>query len=101
MTDIFLDSARSKMDFAGVLEIDDESAYFYLCSIDGMGGSKIIESINIGRDACERPESDFQIFWNEGEDMLAILVGNEVRGVFQLGEGSGSNPNYGDRCENP
>lgn len=48
MTDIFLDSARSKMDFAGVLEVDDETAYFYLCSIDGMGGSKIIESINVG-----------------------------------------------------
>lgn len=91
MTDIFLDSARSKMDFAGVLEVDDETAYFYLCSIDGMGGSKIIESINIGSDVCDRPDSDFQIFWNEDEDLLAVLVGEEVRGAFELKEGSGSN----------
>src|SRR5690349_10371367 len=91
MTDIFLDSARRKMDFAAVLEVDDEAAYFYLCSIDDIGGLKIVESINIGRNFCNMPESDFQISWNEGENFVAILFDGEILGAFQLEDGSGSN----------
>jgi hypothetical protein len=84
MPEIFLDSARSKMDFAGVLEVDDDTVYFYLCSIDGFGGSKIIDSINIGGEFCGKSESDFQICWNDREDLLVIIVENKVRGAFQI-----------------
>ena len=90
MTDIFIDSARRRMDFAGVLEVDDETAYLYLCSIDGMGRSKIIDALNLGSDACDKPEADFQILWNEDEDLLVAVVGGEIRGGFRL-EGVGSN----------
>lgn len=44
--------------------------------------------------ACDRPESDFQICWNESEDVLAILVAGEVLGVFKIEEKFGSNPTF-------
>lgn len=90
MTDIFIDSARSQMDLAGVLEVDDETAYPYLCSIDENGGQKVIDALSLGNDVCDKSESDFQILWNDNENILVVVVGGEIRGGFQL-DGVGSN----------
>lgn len=89
MTDIFIDAARMKGDYAGVIEVDDETAHFYLCAVDGKGGSKIVAAINMGSDICQKSESEFEIGWSNDEDIVAALVNDEVYAAFELEEGHG------------
>lgn len=94
MTDIFIDSARTSCDLAGVIEIDDETAIFYLCATDGGGAPKIIDAINMGADLCNLPETSFNIGWNSDENIVIALVNGEARCAYEIATSKGAGLNY-------
>jgi len=94
MTDIFIDSARTSRDLAGVIEIDDETAIFYLCATDGGGASKILDAINMGADLCNLPENSFDIGWNSDENVVIALVNGQARCAYEIGTSDEAGLNY-------
>jgi hypothetical protein len=84
MQEIFLTSTRSDDDYAGVIEHDGETTYFYLYCLKRPEGERIIDSINLTDERNQFSESDIEIKWNESETRVMTFLRGELWAAFSV-----------------
>jgi len=80
--EIFVSSARSTGDLAGVFEYDREAGYFYLYRTKGVGGTKIINSLHILSGPLDFARGDISIQWDDSETKVALFLNKVIWAVF-------------------
>jgi len=83
MSDIFIDSSRSNLDLAGVIEVDSETAYFYLFATEHAESPGVLAAIDLGSQFCSKLEDAFDIKWSENEEVVSALIEGEVYAAFE------------------
>jgi hypothetical protein len=84
MDEIFDSAVRSKNDFAGVFESNDETSYFYLYDLNANDGRKIIAAIHVASKPIKFDEADVSVAWNGSESAVGVLLKNVLWAVFEV-----------------
>lgn len=86
--EIFITSARSRGDFAGVFEYDGETSYFYLYSLDNPDGEKIVGAIGLSHEITKDSEADLSVRWNKQETKVGVFLRDNLLALFNLDQRS-------------
>lgn len=92
--EIWLEAARSPGDFAGVLEFDGETCYFYLCEIAGEDDRKIVEAIHVTSKKPDFGETDLEIRWSDNEAIVGLFIRSRLWAAFDTKSRSKYGGNY-------
>jgi len=92
---MFDSSIRPEGNQAGVFEYDGDTAYFYLYSMKGEEGQKVVAAIHVLSGTPDFEEKDVAIRW----DAKGKIVGLFIRGQLWAAFDGGTCMNYGgDYC---
>lgn len=94
MEDIFDSSVRSRGDFAGVFEFEEETAYFYLCATSGESGQKVLDAIHILSGEPDFAESDISIRWDVAEEKVGLFIRHTLWAIFDCARQTKYGGNY-------
>jgi hypothetical protein len=77
-SDVFKQLTRSTGDLAGIFEFEDDVGYFYLYSVEGKEGQKVLDQIFICDADSNLSEEDFSVRWSLDEQVVGLFI----RGVL-------------------
>ena len=83
---IFKSSTRRSADYAGVLECDNRSSYFYLYALSNPGGSKVVGAIQLPNHSSTIVEDYYDVRWNLVEDIVGVFYRDEPLAAFNVNE---------------
>lgn len=93
MSDIFKSAVRSAGDLAGVLECDEDAAWFYLYDqLRDEGG--ILGAIQICAGSVDVGAPHLLVRWDETEERVGLFIRGELWAVFDARDGSRAGGNY-------
>jgi hypothetical protein len=81
-TEIFESAVRSKGDFAGVFEYDDDTGYFYLYGMEGAENQKVLGSIQVLTGDPDFEAEDVSVTWDIDEKRVGLLIRKVLWAVF-------------------
>lgn len=87
MTDIFVDAANKKGDFADVFEADDSVSYFYLYQLANGSGGKVLGAVQVYRAVPDFAATDVAVRWLDDETKVAVFIKHELGAYFDLQSG--------------
>lgn len=86
--EMFLSKTRTIGDFAGVIEDDGDSVYFYLYELNKDNGNRVIGAIFLFSSLKDIPAADVAITWDPIENKVGAFIKGELWAVFNVAERS-------------
>lgn len=80
--EIWISTARSTGDLAGVFEFDGDTGYFYLYNMSGERGQKVIAAIHILSGLPDFQEEDIEIRWSYDEKFAGLFIRSQLWAAF-------------------
>lgn len=99
--EMYVSSVRSSGDLAGVFEYIEQTGYYYLYDPTQKKRQQIVAAIHVLSGEPDFTESDVEVRWAQGEEIVGLLIRGQLWAVFRGKEKFGGNYRKDGRPEIP
>jgi len=99
--EMYVSSARSSRNLAGVFEYIERTGYFYLYNQARKGGQRIVASIHVLSGEPDFAESEVNVRWTPGEESVGPFIRGQLWAAFRGEEKFGGSYRSGGRPNMP